>query len=646
MSQEVSSEATKEKLELSLEAHLAASKQVNGFINFSIKTVVGARILTQAFGRMYPPFMNTRTGRSLLDFIGAVNRMDDGDTIPKSAYPEVCVGDLFDKIWAGHAICEIKPESFAEKAAEARTLQLRDTIASNRGSIALPDAIMDLQDAQDAVEEAESDEEIEANFIHASAEGICRLVYENMCEARNLIAARYDAGEEIPANELAWLVNQTSDLTFKRGKETFVGRVNSFNVNDSFMGRTYSFSVRLIVQDNNNAFAPVHENLTMRAGATITKNSGFLYITSPEEVVEMTARGKHICKTFFGIKYMQYDGAVTRKSWYGDKHYNANGKVIVDRCMMRRMDPSYSMYFGGEDDDHSGGRGVDLNKQKEFVLEEHDYRYVSPVFYGFSFRAKMWGEFSLTGMSEVVYNPEALDKVVLPQETKDIVRALVQFNHLVPSKDLVGEKGAGSSFLLYGTPGLGKTLLVEAVSEYLEKPLYRVTAGELGTAPEEVEEKLMNLLDMCTVWDANLLIDEADIFMETRQASDIHRNAIVSIFLRTIEYYHGNLFLTTNRKDQIDPAFLSRISLCIPFEPQTESGRESVWQNLLGVNLAKAVIDKLHVKSYAKVDLNNREIHHIIRLALVKAKSMDKEVSHDEFASIFRMRGLTLPSNV
>ncbi|KAH8793755.1 hypothetical protein F5882DRAFT_516145 [Hyaloscypha sp. PMI_1271] len=51
----------------------------------------------------------------------------------------------------------------------------------------------------------------------------------------------------------------------------------------------------------------------------------------------------------------------------------------------------------------------------------------------------------------------------------------------------------------------------------------------------------------------------ADVLLEQRSSQDIHRNALVCVFLRTLEYYQGIMFLTTNRVGQIDDAIASRI---------------------------------------------------------------------------------------
>lgn len=44
-------------------------------------------------------------------------------------------------------------------------------------------------------------------------------------------------------------------------------------------------------------------------------------------------------------------------------------------------------------------------------------------------------------------------------------------------------------------------------------------------------------------WKAILLLDEADIFLQERDVHDVKRNALVSIFLRELEYFDGILFV-------------------------------------------------------------------------------------------------------
>ncbi|XHG04116.1 hypothetical protein AWENTII_007396 [Aspergillus wentii] len=94
--------------------------------------------------------------------------------------------------------------------------------------------------------------------------------------------------------------------------------------------------------------------------------------------------------------------------------------------------------------------------------------------------------------------------------------------------DFISGKGRGLIVLLHGAPGVGKTATAEAVALEYQKPLFPITCGDLGITPEG------------------------------RDRTDIERNAMVSVFLRILEYYSGILFLTTNRVGALDEAFRSR----------------------------------------------------------------------------------------
>lgn len=59
--------------------------------------------------------------------------------------------------------------------------------------------------------------------------------------------------------------------------------------------------------------------------------------------------------------------------------------------------------------------------------------------------------------------------------------------------------------------------------------------------PEEVEDTLQTAFQLAQSWDCIMLLDEADIFLAQRTNQDIERNALVSVFLRVLEYYEGIL---------------------------------------------------------------------------------------------------------
>ncbi|KAH8900348.1 hypothetical protein GQ53DRAFT_815237 [Thozetella sp. PMI_491] len=146
--------------------------------------------------------------------------------------------------------------------------------------------------------------------------------------------------------------------------------------------------------------------------------------------------------------------------------------------------------------------------------------------------------------------------------------------------DLIQGKGKGLFILLHGVPGVGKTATAEAVAQANGKPLFAITCGDLGLTPNEVETALRRIFRLAHAWDCVLLLDEVDTFFTQRSKGDstLTKNAIVSVFLRVLEYYNGLLFLTTNRPGALDEAFKSRIHLKLYYPPLDFEQTRDVWQ--------------------------------------------------------------------
>jgi ATPase family associated with various cellular activities (AAA) len=207
------------------------------------------------------------------------------------------------------------------------------------------------------------------------------------------------------------------------------------------------------------------------------------------------------------------------------------------------------------------------HRSKADSFTDDELLIASPVVLGFAFSEKLWLEFTVSGIRDVEWNEFAYDFLVLPENHKSIVKSLVTSHKFSAAKnidDVISGKGKGLVAVLHGPPGTGKTLTAEGIAELLKCPLYMVSAGELGTDPRVLERSLTDILDIAHAWGAVLLLDEADVFLEKRSIHDIHRNALVSIFLRLLEYFQGILFLTTNRVETFDDAFQSRTSLPSP----------------------------------------------------------------------------------
>ncbi|KAK8009961.1 P-loop containing nucleoside triphosphate hydrolase protein [Apiospora arundinis] len=197
-------------------------------------------------------------------------------------------------------------------------------------------------------------------------------------------------------------------------------------------------------------------------------------------------------------------------------------------------------------------------------------------------RRKTWLHLHVDHMLPITWNKQAFADLVVDDETKELVQAPVMKQIAVlQTTDFIGGKGSGLIVLLHGGPGTGKTFTAEGVAEFTEKPLLRVTCGDVGTKAEEVEKKLQSSFNLGKIWDCVVLLDEADVFLEERDMKDLNRNALVSVFLRELEYHDGILILTSNRVGTFDEAFKSRIQLSLHYENLGISQRRKVWRNFM-----------------------------------------------------------------
>jgi len=64
-----------------------------------------------------------------------------------------------------------------------------------------------------------------------------------------------------------------------------------------------------------------------------------------------------------------------------------------------------------------------------------------------------------------------------------------------------------------------------------------ITSSDIGTSPDRVEANLTRIFKTAVSWDAVLLIDEADVFMERRSITDLTRNSLVAGNLKSPYIY-------------------------------------------------------------------------------------------------------------
>ncbi|KAF5006438.1 hypothetical protein FDECE_7198 [Fusarium decemcellulare] len=327
----------------------------------------------------------------------------------------------------------------------------------------------------------------------------------------------------------------------------------------------------------------------------------------------LVARGRK----FIGIHGQQY-------LWYNGKSDKSSGDMVKTRIM---ADCEGYLAWGGSERIHLSDRKQTFKpKDAPDRMSEVDLMICNTYIAGYSLRNNAWKKFDIDSISDITFDSHAFNALILPDDQKQQILSMVRVheNDSFSFDDLVKGKGRGMIFLLYGDPGVGKTLTAESVADYFRKPLLRLDAGTLGTSAHSVEKGLKHAFNLAERWHALLLLDEADVYLEQRKSKNLVHNGIVSVFLRMLEYYHGILFLTTNRISSFDRAFISRIHLAIDYRPLSQSSRRALLYTFLkqtSENSAESMNRSGVLGRIAKEQLNGRQIKILVHTACALALS-------------------------
>jgi hypothetical protein len=153
------------------------------------------------------------------------------------------------------------------------------------------------------------------------------------------------------------------------------------------------------------------------------------------------------------------------------------------------------------------------------------------------------------------------------------------FERLCPSS-----KGIAAMFA--GPSGTGKTMAAQVIARSIGLELYRVDlSGVMNKYIGETEKRLRQVFDHCERASVVLFFDEADALFgqrtQTKDAHDRFANIQVDYLLQRMEQYDGIAILATNRKNDVDKAFLRRLRFSIDFLAPGPEERLALWQRAL-----------------------------------------------------------------
>lgn len=239
-----------------------------------------------------------------------------------------------------------------------------------------------------------------------------------------------------------------------------------------------------------------------------------------------------------------------------------------------------------------------------------------------------------------------LEQVVLPPDRKQQLTEIVDHVRLAPrvlDEWKFGEQlpyGRGVAALFHGPSGTGKTMAAMGIARRLGIQLLRfdfskVVSKYIG----DTEKNIDRVFTDAQRSGAAILIDEADALLgkrsEVKDAHDRYANIEVAYLLQRMEAYPGLAMLTTNLRQNLDPAFLRRLRFVVEFPRPDADARQQIWRQCLPEG-AHELDDAAFRLLARKIDLTGGHIRQITLRAAFLAAAAGVRIGLEHIAQAAR----------
>jgi hypothetical protein len=189
-------------------------------------------------------------------------------------------------------------------------------------------------------------------------------------------------------------------------------------------------------------------------------------------------------------------------------------------------------------------------------------------------------------------------------------------------------QGRGLAALFSGAPGTGKTMAAQVIGAELGLDLFRI---DLSTVVSkyvgETASNLQRILTRAARMDVILFFDEADALFarrtDVKDAHDRFANTDTNHLLQALENYGGIAVLATNRKGNIDPAFIRRLRYVLDFPKPDANQRWEMWTRMvtaLAGNESQARLRPLLERLALELEMTGAQIKYAVLTAVFAAR--------------------------
>jgi hypothetical protein len=226
------------------------------------------------------------------------------------------------------------------------------------------------------------------------------------------------------------------------------------------------------------------------------------------------------------------------------------------------------------------------------------------------------------------------EDLVLPQYTMEQVleiKTWIEYGEILLYQLELGKKiKPGYRSLFYGPPGTGKTLTATLLGKVTNRDVYRIDLSMvISKYIGETEKNLEKIFRKAEHKDWILFFDEADALFGKRtainSAHDRFANQEVSYLLQRVEDYAGVVILASNRKTNLDDAFIRRFQSIIHFPMPKQSERYRLWENAFSEKTT--LEDQVNLSEIAtKYELSGGSIMNVVRYATLMTLKKESTV--------------------
>ncbi|MEV6824491.1 ATP-binding protein [Amycolatopsis sp. NPDC051102] len=192
------------------------------------------------------------------------------------------------------------------------------------------------------------------------------------------------------------------------------------------------------------------------------------------------------------------------------------------------------------------------------------------------------------GAVQAILPRRGLDDLVLPgphlNQILEIASAFRAWPRIAETWGFARRSAHGGVKALFtGEPGTGKTMSAEIVTAMLGLELLKVDLAQVVSKwVGETEKNMETAFRRAEESHAVLLFDEADALFgkrgEVRHGTDRYANLEVGYLLQRLEASDGLIILTSNLKENIDPAFTRRFHFVVHFPRPGTAERRRLWR--------------------------------------------------------------------